>query len=55
VFDKFVKKVDKEIEAADFSDDEKHDYKESFQKTVDTTNRDLESTFDAKETSVMSI
>jgi len=48
-------KADKEIEDEDFSDDEKHDYKESFQKTVDTTNRDLESTFDAKETSVMSI
>ena len=48
-------KVDKDIDAGDFSDDEKHGFKDTFQKTVDATNKDLESVFDAKEADVMSV
>jgi len=48
-------KADKEIESGDFSDDEKHDHKDMFQKTVDATNTDLESVFNAKEVDVMSV
>ena len=48
-------KIDKDIDAGDFSDDEKHGFKDSFQKTIDATNKELEEIFSAKETDVMSV
>jgi ribosome recycling factor len=45
----------KEIDASDFSDDEKKRYKEEFQKMVDEINKKLEDIYKGKEEDIMSI